>query len=122
MLGSRKSGSCAVGRSVLSGFAAGTFKPSIESPAIGGTDLSTVFGASSMTTGRNGAEAFAVRTGEAGGTADGNADRGSSAGAPTGRRGSSEVPHIPQKRKLGALSSLQFGQITIVPPISFPTV
>ena len=63
-----------------------------------------------------------LSSGETGGTAGGNADSGSSAGAPSGRRGSSEVPHIPQKRKLGALSSLQFGQITIVLRMSFPIV
>ena len=86
---------------------------------MGGTGLFAVLNASSTTTGRNGAEEFAVLEGEAGGTAGGNADKGSSAGAPRGRRGSSAVPHIPQKRKLDALSSLQFGQITIVLPDVF---
>ena len=88
----------------------------------GGTALSAVLNASATTTGRNGAGEFAVLEDEAGGTAGGKADKGSSAGAPTGRRGSSAVPHIPQKRKLDALSSLQFGQIKIVLRMSFPIV
>jgi hypothetical protein len=48
----------------------------------------------------------------------GKADSGSSAGAPDGRRASSGVPHIPQKRKFAELSSPHFGQITISPNYS----
>jgi hypothetical protein len=59
-----------------------------------------------------------VGTGTGDGDA-GNADNGPDAGPPAGRRGSSEAPHIPQKRNVGALSSLQFGQITMVLQISF---
>jgi hypothetical protein len=39
-------------------------------------------------------------------------------GAPKGRRGSSEVPHIPQNLKFDEFSSPQFGQITVVLRIS----
>jgi hypothetical protein len=42
------------------------------------------------------------------------ADNGSRAGAGVARFNSSGVPHIPQKRNPGELSSLQLGQITIV--------
>jgi hypothetical protein len=49
----------------------------------------------------------------------GTGDAETAKGEPAGRRGSSEVPHIPQKRKVGALSSLQFGQITMVLQMSF---
>lgn len=38
------------------------------------------------------------------------------AGVGADRRASSGVPHIPQKRKAGELSSPQFGQITVVSP------
>lgn len=58
---------------------------------------------------------------DAGRAAGGKADRGSMP-APAVRRESSEVPHIPQKRKLGALSSLQLGQITVSLRRSFPSL
>jgi uncharacterized protein YdeI (YjbR/CyaY-like superfamily) len=48
----------------------------------------------------------------------GNAESGSSAGAPDVRCASSGVPHIPQKRKFSELSSPHFGQITISPDYS----
>src|ERR1700690_4204689 len=41
-------------------------------------------------------------------------------GAPAGRRGSSELPHIPQKRKFAELFSPHFGQITMTSP-DFPS-
>ena len=44
-------------------------------------------------------------------------------GAPAGRRISSEVPHIPQKRKFAELFSPQFGQITMASPdLRYPIV
>jgi hypothetical protein len=39
-------------------------------------------------------------------------------GAPAGRRASSKVPHIPQKRKLSELVSPHFGQIKMILRIS----
>jgi hypothetical protein len=54
-----------------------------------------------MTRGRSGSGGFAIFGRPA-------------TGAPAGRRASSKVPHIPQKRKLSELSSPHFGQITLV--------
>src|ERR1035438_9570062 len=96
----------------------GSFRPNIDGPLIGGTDL------------------FAGRSGVladiAGRIISGVfADRCScpcacacprpcpcefEMSAPTGFRASSKLPHIPQKRKVSALSSPHFGQITIVSP------
>jgi hypothetical protein len=71
-----------------------------------------------MTPGRNGSVAWAI-FGSVGGRLGDRIGTGAPAGRRASTRGSSEVPHIPQKRKVGALSSLQFGQITIVLPDVF---
>jgi hypothetical protein len=100
----------------------------MEGPLIGGTCLAGATGARSATTGRGatagtlagfgceiGREIGACETGGcemgAGGGAIGG--RGSDRGAVIRRGGSSKVPHIPQKRKLSALSSPHFGQVKV---------
>ena len=88
----------------------------MDGPLIGGTCVDTELVAPAMAIDGTGSGRFAVsvlRITFGGGSGAGKADNGSSAAAPAFRRGSSEVPHIPQKRKLDALSSLQLGQITI---------
>lgn len=89
----------------------------MDGPLIGGTCVDTELVALARTIDDTGSGRFAVRAVTfGGGGGAGKADNGSSAAAPVLRRGSKEVPHIPQKRKLDALSSLQLGQITSVSP------
>jgi hypothetical protein len=100
----------------------------MEGPLIGGTCLAGATGARSATTGRGatagtfagfgceiGREIGACETGgcEMGAGGDGIGGRGSDMGAVIRRGGSSKVPHIPQKRKLSALSSPHFGQVKV---------
>ena len=100
----------------------------MEGPLIGGTCLFGAAGTGSATTGRGadagtfaglvretgGCEIGAIEKGAcetgAGGGIDG---RASETGVVIRRGGSSKVPHIPQKRKLSALSSPHFGQVKV---------
>src|ERR1700690_1271176 len=80
----------------------------MEGPLIGGTGLSV---------GQRARSSIAVR--EAGVlAARGRLDDWFDMSALTGRRASSKLPHIPQKRKVSELSSPHFGQITLVLRIS----
>jgi hypothetical protein len=81
---------------------------------MGGTVLFALQVAFSVTRGCGGCGTFAICAG--------TADTRFGAGALAGRRASSKVPHIPQKRKLSELSSPHFGQVTMVLQISFRTV
>lgn len=142
MVGWFMAGRLATGGAEVSSFnsdslASGRSRPSIDGPLIIGRLIVGSLGIGRLMTGvccftallvlakvadRTGSEAFTALdcevlgcgVGGTGGSGAGNADNGSRAAAPVLRFGSSEVPHIPQKRKLGALSSLQFGQITII--------
>jgi len=72
-------------------------------------EFSARCGAFCTTTGRRGSGAFTVLDAASGGFG---------AVAFAGRRASSKVPHIPQKRKVFELFSPHFGQITMFLPIS----
>jgi hypothetical protein len=95
----------------------------MEGPLIGGTCLAGATGARSAGTGRGaGAGTVAGFEGEIGacetgacetGTGGGIGGRASGTGVVIRRGGSSKVPHIPQNRKLSALSSPHFGQVKV---------
>lgn len=109
------------GRSLAERATAGWFKPNMDGPLMGGTarlepraSCCAAAGCSFTSTGVSGGSALTTRCDGGGG----NAASGFSVGVPGPRLGSSAVPHIPQKRKVGALSSLQLGQITNCSPMA----
>jgi hypothetical protein len=79
----------------------------MDGPLIGGAGL--------LLAGQIALSSMAVR-GTGALTARGRLEAWFDMSALTGRRASSKLPHIPQKRKVFALSSPHFGQITIVSP------
>jgi hypothetical protein len=97
----------------------GSFRPNIDGPLIGGTDLfagpfAARGGALADMAGRIISGVFAVACPCETDPCPCPCEFEMS--APTGFRASSKLPHIPQKRKVFALSSPHFGQITIVSP------